>query len=612
MTYSPSQPGKLDASWRSLRHCAGWEYNRFPDGPLAHLLMHVVNDPAGQLRGGMDRASRASARLVLRDGTVFGAVATAPRIAMVEVLLMAGTALAGQHYDESAFGELDAALASAMRGVGVGDGWAKVSLEHNATVLPRPLLMPDQIGRLALHALSRDQGESALSECPPALVKHWRQACCFNDPAVLAYGAALDAHAAAYRTTARNVHGIALDSLAVHNFIAAPPGKARNRVQAMQALPWLLPMKTSHAGAENRENRHEVPRIRAAIDAGLPLYDAVAQAFGVPREVVRWLGRRTLPGNWIVDVGRLRRLLTLLSWLPPERRPLTPAQFGVLNALASALTAPLGFIGGAGEPVTLMRIAQCMRRWLVHETQAGLDDTAARADFPQWACDLVDAKDFLHALFDAAQSIDRLDEEQADAWVLGWCAGIRVARLLALSRAWHAAIAVETSASGPGDAGSRWPAVLATPWQFENRTIVELTSRAQLRVEGQRMEHCVASYEAVCRSGNSLIVSLRGAAGVPMSTAELRLGDGMPRLTVAQHRAAWNAMPGPDCARALDALLVHLNRADQHQMLHRRREFQRRQNTQRSGAHGQGQAGQSRFNTFAQAVARRLATEPAL
>lgn len=548
----------LPDRWLALRHCAGWEYHTFADGPLACVLLHVLRDPAGVLRDGEHGVARASVRLVLRDGAAFGVSVTADVGSLLQVLTVVGATLAGRRHDEAALGDMDKALMSAL------SGRARVSLDRNASLLPAPLLLPDQLARLAHHA------DRALAAGLPALIGHWQQGCAIDDPAVQGYVASLDSHAVAYCTGAR-------DRLDVYNFIAAPLGNARNRAQAMHALPWLLPSMVAR----------EVTGILAAIDQGLPLHAAVAIAFDVPREVVRWLGRRAVPANWVLDVRHLRRWLALLAWLPPERRPDDLAQCGDLLTLASALSAPLDYLDDAGQVATLARIGPCMRRWLA---QCRTVDASA----------LRDAQDFLRALFEAVRVGDGLDAQAADARVLAWCASIRVTRLLALSHAWHAAIARSTWAAEDDDPGAHWPPVLVQPWQAGNRTIVEMTSSGQLLAEGQAMAHCVGGYAIACRSGNSVIVTLRGAAGVSMSTAELHLHAAAPRITVAQHRAAHNAAPGPDCVRALRALLVHLNGPDVDQLLRRRLDFQAVQAVRRKD-------GDNRFNTFAQETARRLA-----
>jgi len=591
-----------DPAWTALARCAGWEHHCYATGPLARLLMHVVTDPAGLLRGPEHGSARASVRLVLRGGATFGVMASAPRRRLPAVVQLAGRVLAGQCYDESAFGTLDAALAAALLAAGLAP--ARVTLEHQATLLPRPPLSADYIGAMALQAVNaarRAQGLAALPACPAQWAAGLRQACAFDDPALLAYVATLDAHALAYRSSARAVYGVALDRLTVHNVVAAPQGHARNRMQALEALPWLLPLLTTGWGGAGA--------VCHAIDAGLPLHDAVARAFGVPREVVRWLGRDRLPGSWTLDAGRLQRLLALLAWLPPERRPRSHAQFAALTALGSALAAPFSYRRGSAGAAGLARIAGGMRHWLAHATQGPLraapPTVAEREAAAQWSADLADAGDFLRALFESRQTIDGLDEEAADASVLHWCAGIRPPRLLALSRRWHALVAAAPDAQAAA-ANARWPAVLASAWHGQNRTVIELTGADQLRIEGQRMGHCVASHETACRTGNSVIVSLRSPSGAPLSTAELHLVDDVPAIRAGQHRAARNAAPDDDCVRALGALLQHLNRADQG-LVQRRRAYQRRQLAQRARSPGEALW---KFSAGAQQAARRLATPP--
>ena len=143
----------------------------------------------------------------------------------------------------------------------------------------------------------------------------------------------------------------------------------------MHVLPWLLPMMIAHASGRQVQ---EAPGILAAIDAGLPLFDAVASAYNVPREVVRWLGRRSLPANWIVDAPHLQRLLAVLSWLAPEQRPRDLTGYADLAALAQSLSAPLDFCGEMKQAAALVRIAPCMRRWLAQGRQADVASLRAR------------------------------------------------------------------------------------------------------------------------------------------------------------------------------------------------------------------------------------------
>lgn len=484
---------------------------------------------------------------------------------------------------------------------------ATLVLEHNATLLPRPLVASDHLGVMALYAVNavrRRQGAGVLTECPKWWLRRIDQACSLGNPAVLAFVAACDVHALTYCGSAREVHGVVLDRLAVHNFVGAPSIHARNRTQAMQALPWLLPLMMAHEGNRRWAGANAICR---AIDDGAPLHGAVAQAFGVPREVVRWLGRHSLPEKWCFDVPRVRRLLTLLGWLPPERRPRNLAQFDALSVLGSALAAPFSYRGRNAEPVALARIDGCMRRWLDYATQGRTDHATAFEDFVHRTRELEDARDFLRALFEAGQAIDQLDENAADAWVLRWSSRIGLPGVLSLSQTWHEVIAraPDDDIDGPNVC---WPAVLTGSWHGVDRMAVELISRDQLYIEGQRMAHCVGGYAAMCHSGNSVIVSLRTASGLPMSTAELHLTDhGVPAIMAVQHRAAHNTAPNGDCVRALGALLLQLNQGDQ-RLLMRRRAFQHNQRAGHTRAAGRSDAAQFSFSAAAQHAARRVAT----
>jgi hypothetical protein len=580
----------------ALMHCIGWQFHRFAVGPLRGLLLHAAADPLARLRGDARASTHAVARLVLRDGTVFGVSAKAAHAEMRDVLLAAGAVLAAQRYDESDFLKLDAGLAQAL--AAAGHQRAQVALQRGAKLFPGPVVTTKQGARLtllALNALRAESGRPALAELPTGLATHLARACGLDDPALQAYRDELEPQALAWQGAAAPAHGMAPDLLTVYNFFAAPRGRSRNRAQAMEVLPWLLPAMTA---PWNGRIPFEVVTIRAAIDEGMPLYDAVARAFGVPREVVRWLGRRMLPPTWTLDAGRVQRLLALLSWLPPERRPQVAAEFEALTALGTALVAPLGFHDVRATPALLARFGPCMRRWLAQVARPGLVVATAPPGFAQLSSDLADARDFLRALFEGAQEIDHLDHEGALCRVLDWCAGITVRRLLSLSRQWHAALfAGSLGFAGPG---LRWPAVLDRPWQHADRTIIELTSSAQLQAEGLAMQHCVASYDQACLRGDSIIVSLRAPGGKPLSTAEITLRDGLPRAVLAQHRAAGNGAPGDECRQALATFLRYLNSAGALPPLQLRRDFQRQQADR-------GREERGEFSRLAQQAARRLA-----
>ena len=74
--------------------------------------------------------------------------------------------------------------------------------------------------------------------------------------------------------------------------------------------------------------------------------------------------------------------------------------------------------------------------------------------------------------------------------------------------------------------------------------LVELLESVQLRVEGGKMQHCVATYDGACRSGRSSIWSLRKRVGLierPVVTIEVWPGS----RRIVQMKARQNHAPTP-------------------------------------------------------------------
>jgi hypothetical protein len=562
----------------AVAQCTCWEAHAFSDGPLRFVLMHVTADPSGLASGAADYRVLASARLVLRSGIVYGLGIAAFRSALLDVCFALARVFPDDGYDEELFHGRDRELAAALDAA--GHGRVRVMLEHGATIMPTPAVATGRLARSLLAVIN--QQRTARSEGPLSSLADGSDGLPGDgdgphDPAVVRYQTVLDAHALAYQATARTVCGVVTGTLAVYNFVVGHAWSGRNRAQALQSLPWLLPVLV----ASSREPiPEEVVRIRSAIDDATPLHDAVANSFNVPRGVVRWLGRRLLPADWRLDVPRLRHLLAALSWLPPERRPTSTHEFVDMVETCNLLAAPLRFdVDSSDREIVacLSRHAPCMRRWLAEVGRTGWAAGTMRRDRQRFALELSDARDFLRALAEGIQYRRSVPSEAATAIVLRWCASVGLRQLVAVSREWHASAVPAADADIQNPAGLRWPAILPHAWQHGHVTVTELTSSAHLVDEGLRMRHCVASLDLACHRGYSAIMSLRGRAGHAVSTAELRMcEDGGLHVVVEQHRSVRNGEPDRECEEALAALVLHLNDAGAAGRLRARRDFQHR------------------------------------
>jgi hypothetical protein len=102
-----------------------------------------------------------------------------------------------------------------------------------------------------------------------------------------------------------------------------------------------------------------------------------------------------------------------------------------------------------------------------------------------------------------------------------------------------------------------WPALPGLPWRNGALKVVALCSQNALTEEGERLAHCVATYETFCRLGNSHLISVRDLAGNSLSTAEFALTEdatGRIRPLCVNHAGTDNEPPPEACQRMLEAL----------------------------------------------------------
>jgi len=96
----------------------------------------------------------------------------------------------------------------------------------------------------------------------------------------------------------------------------------------------------------------------------------------------------------------------------------------------------------------------------------------------------------------------------------------------------------------------KWPSLLSANYFHGSYSVVELTCQYDLEVEGENLEHCVASYGIQCLINGSHIYSIRDLLGNSLSTFEVKFNGNKAELL--QHNAIGNSEPTDQqqaCAR---------------------------------------------------------------
>ena len=336
---------------------------------------------------------------------------------------------------------------------------------------------------------------------------------------------------------------------------------ARYRIQAAEAVPLLGYM----LGEEN----HRAARLRRLVDSGTPLWPALADTVGVPEEAVRWLRGKTADDVSDAWLGRIPELLQSLAHLPPEKRPKTRDEWTAYTDFA----------------LVLARISSSHRHRCWLRDLARLGWVAARQKFETMHAapsDLLDMTDLLREITGAVGGEllphvadfwreDDREWQQVNEAVETVFLEVSLLKQIRASLRWHElqlmppieedAAEEENSAANASARLDYWPAPLTGPIKLDRLTAHFLTTTAQLRDEGMRMEHCVGSYTGQCLFNGANIVSLRNDDGRSVSTAELRMVGHSKRLTleVVQHKAQRNSSPSAQAEKALAQLLSKLN-----------------------------------------------------
>ena len=340
-----------------------------------------------------------------------------------------------------------------------------------------------------------------------------------------------------------------------------------------------------------------VVQIIAAIDAAQPAVRAIAAAFGVRHETARWLLRQRLPQQWAMNAERLQLILTLVSWIVPEKRPANEIEFQSMLETAKTLATilrPFRDAPLASNTLPELRFHALLRNWmaeLAYPDCSALQSNLSRLE--RSAGGIAGLADFLASLYrarirDLAGAMDDAGAVQAvEAAVLAWAEKRPFTQLMRDSAQWHQHLSLSSdqphardsddSRHQPLTSMDHWPSVLARPYRHEQLTIIELANAAHLAEEGMTLQHCVGSYWRHCLSENSLIFSVRNNQSQPLSTVELHLDHASLQVIKGQHCGVQNARPATSCVAAVDTLVRKLNCLTNQDALAERARFQQAQ-----------------------------------
>jgi hypothetical protein len=564
----------LRSKLASLVRCANTQYEVYAQGALRQMVVVRLFNPSGADEGGSTRGM-AALRMELTNGLVYGLHLEGNVGEALSHMQELATCLLFHSYDEKCFSLYEMELALVLRRA--GGSACTVRLDRGARGSTMVGISAKLAGKVAREALNRwrvERGLSMIEECPSALRALFAQQLSAQHAGLGMFFGRLAADALASVRERSSA-----DLLAVYNFLAANGGKvSRNRVQALQAMPILFDLLAVPPRDGQCEHSAPVSNVVAAIDGAVPLSLSVAQTFDVPCETVRWLRGRTLPPAWRLNERRLRVLLNVLAWMPPEKRPANTFEFedmiDVAQALASALQ-PLRGLSAAKSSLLVPRYSSVLKLWMVQLLRP--DCGAARRTLNRLVGrhgSLAYAGDFLAALHRAVVRLAKVEPDVGGMYtldtcqdlVLEWASTRSLRQMLGSSAQWHAALQVRAAAAPgqsktePSSASNRqWPLVLVAPLQLDKLTVVELGDEASLLLEGRAMHHCVGALGGRCLAGDSLIVSIRDAGGQRLSTAELRLAPGTRPVVLGQHCAVNNSTPRADCIEAVNRLVRLLN-----------------------------------------------------
>jgi len=342
---------QLESSIEQLLSGVRTEHYAFHDSTLRQVLCICFLNPSVKSLPQQSQAGRATVRLQLANGLLFALHLRGNIRPALDRLEQIGHWLALRPYALDEFEHYELALSELVNAGQAAGERCEIRLARFASVMPLPGISREMLKRTAFSAfngLRKRYGLRPLNRYPHLLSQHVVSHVDASAHTVDSYLTGLDQHALGLIRRFDSTYRHRYNDLRVYNFFVAEHGKfCRNRIQAVQELPWLLRILSGMHNLQSDDtlatmarcpnDLHAVKAIVEAIDSGKQLFRSVARAYDVPKETVRWTRHRMLPSFIHCGVSRVDLLLKMLSWLPAEKRPGSDEEWRAMDDLVCTL-----------------------------------------------------------------------------------------------------------------------------------------------------------------------------------------------------------------------------------------------------------------------------------
>lgn len=349
----------------------------------------------------------------------------------------------------------------------------------------------------------------------------------------------------------------------IHNYLYVQNAiVARNRRQALLLFPSF-----SALAIRSDESRSFGECLRSVIDEGQPLINYVVARWDVKPvavKAIRCLGFDEIGFAW---TDALRPLVYILSGLAPEKYPKTKEQWTVFGEQARTIAAVLKLPLGA-ESIRLLMIGLSRRKWRksVNLEVALIEQVRV---FESFSADLVRlARVWIDV--DLMEADESSQEAGLHLILSSKLVSFGLEQCLRMAMDW---LALRADLARRLEVRKvHFPCLMESPYHCDDLHIVQLRSEQDLNDESGAMNHCVDTYFTACKSGRSVILSVRQANGTRLSTFEIsikRKGLALFDIALVQQKGRANVYPSSEAVRAVRAFMKYLNGIDGLPLLHR-------------------------------------------